>query len=897
MSERQEIPILSILPAKQFHSCVLTTYSFDFNYFNHDGLAGLRRAGVRNICAYVDDSMLQQYLGNVSGYTSGLGKSYSLSSISRKGAFHPKISLFFGRDEHGFLIIGSGNLTAAGHGNNQELWGAFHINGPKDPKAPLFKHAWEYIKNIGNEVPGMSMRKLEWIETQTPWLRDIKRSGQPLGFEIDNGIKVFFLTNTGEGILHDLKSIVKEDVLQCTVISPFFDKKASVLFELERLYHNAQIHVIVQPDTLIGDFSDKDFERVQFYDWDAIVQEKRRRYLHAKLLHIRTISSEYCLLGSANLTAPALGTADISPSNEEVCLLFKRDEGNWLEEIGLGSKGDVIPAAKIFNKEKERSNKVISSEQCRFRLKAIDKINTHLWIYVENNVTVQNAFLVLFDGWGEEKYCIGFTKSEFKENTDYYDIFADKVPEEVLYGQLFDDKKTAISNKQVINDIVALSHTNPDPNTQRLEEVLDRIESSDGEMIEILTYLDPDDLTDEKLTRTGRNGGKEKKESTSDGTEKILPYDEFTKISLKDQVKDGISYFYGTHRIERILDTLKTILDKLKISDIDISNQDEEADIKTIESSTGRIDEEPHTRQVSPKTLSTFASLQKTVVRFFNQYIAIMDKQLLKKEKHRVNVIDASMFTIALHLLLNLLDKPIRVINKTQDEEYEEILLKADGGYFNKEDYCKIVTDIIGKFTMLLLNGIDDANDEYVKQRIKKCQEMAFWNAVCCIARLVPFKCNDKNFAENWLVWKLELALNLRYYFAPDDADNEIVALEEIKNRLKIQHYKNDITLLTTIFNSWRNLENRFQYFKNQYHNEKINRDTYNKGSLVFSKHIGFSHLIKVELKKDGIYKGQHMVSLARVGYPPSKSDIWDFEDGKTYIAEIGKIEVFNILE
>jgi len=249
MNERREIPILSVLPAKRFHSCVLTTYSFDFSYFNHEALAGLSRSGVRNICVYIDDSMLQQYLGNLSGYALGVSKRYSLSSIIRQGAFHPKMSLFFGRDGHGFLIIGSGNLTAAGHGHNHEIWGAFDIDGPNDPKAPLFRQAWEYAKSIGNETPGMSLRKLEWIETHTPWLRDIKQAEQPLGFDISNGIKAYFLANTGQGILHKLKDIVQEDVLGCTVISPFFDNKAAVLFELERFYPNAQIHTIVQPNT------------------------------------------------------------------------------------------------------------------------------------------------------------------------------------------------------------------------------------------------------------------------------------------------------------------------------------------------------------------------------------------------------------------------------------------------------------------------------------------------------------------------------------------------------------------------------------------------------------------------------------------------------------------------
>jgi hypothetical protein len=883
MSDRTEVPILSVLPAKRFHSCVLTTYSFDFNYFNHDALAGLSRAGVRNICVYVDDSMLQQYLGNFSGYALGAAKRYSLSSIARQGAFHPKISLFFGHDGHGFLIVGSGNLTSAGHSSNQELWGAFNIDGANDPKAPLFKQAWEYVKTIGNEAPGMSLRKLEWIETNTPWLQDIGQVAQPLGFNIGNGVEAFFLTNNGNGILYDLQAIVQEKVIECTVISPFFDNKAAVLLELERLYPNAKIRTIVQPDTCMGNLSDKTFERVQFYDWNTIVNEKRKRYLHAKLLHIRTASTEYCLFGSANLTAPALGTEGILPSNEEVCLLFKRSNGNWLEEVGLNSMGNVISTKDISNQGNESNIKENLAGQHLFRLKAIDWISAHLHVYIEKNEVLQNATLLLFDGWGEEQCSIRLSNYEFKEEAGYYNVLTEKYSGEILYGQLFDNTETAISNKQIIHDMVALSRTNPDPNTQRFEEVLDRIGSADAEMMDILSYLDPEDLTDKKLIGERCNGKDDKSELTNtDGTGEVLSYDDFTKVSSGYNYKSGISYLYGTHRIERILETLRTIFEKLKIRDIDISSQDEETDKESLESSTGRVDEELLAKPAPPQTPSAFSSLQKTVFRFFNQYIAILEKQ--RQKKHQVNVLDTSMFAIALHLLLDFFYKPIRIKKKTDEAEYEEILLQTEGEYFKKEDYCRIVTDIIGKFTMLLINGIDDANDEYVRRRIEKCRKMAFWHAICCIANLISCKCKDEGFTDYSPLWKWELAMNLRHFYAPDDVANESVAREEIEHRIQMMHGMNELQFKGLCLDTWQTMETNY----NEYQNRKAREiQHYERGKKVFYRLSGFSHLFHVTLSG-----GDHKVTLARAGYPKSKTDTWDFEEGKMVMAKLGKVEI-----
>jgi hypothetical protein len=634
MSERYEIPIFSTLPPKRFHSCLLTSFSFDFNYFNHQALSTLTRIGVRNICLFVDDAMLQQYLGILSGYSAGAAKRYSIVGAVRKGAFHPKMYLFFGREGDGFLIIGSGNLTASGHGSNQELWGAFHIDGPNDSKAPLFKQAWQFAQSIGSEAHGISQRKIGWINTHTPWLKEIPDGKFTESIEIGDGIHAHFLTNTGHGILQDLNMITEGKVVFCTLISPFFDSRAAVLHELERIFPSAEINSIVQLDTLSGDLSGRSFKKIQFIDWDSIPPVNKNRYLHAKLLHLRTNSREYLLFGSANITAPALGTNEIPPRNEEVCLLFHRRSGDWLAELGLKNKGDIIPKKIIdgFRKNLPDKNKRTAST-LDYRLLALDRIGTHLDVYIKEGDLPSSFSILLFDSWGEHVGNISFVNGEYLKENKHYRLDCPKSVDVALYGQLLDKSGKPVSNKQIIHDIAALYRTNPDPNTQKLEEVLDQIEFDDAELVEILSYLNPDDLV--KPAPKGAGGKKEKNGSDTnhnDGSGEVLDYDEFTKISPEDQVKGGLSYLYGTHRIERILETLRTIFAKLKITDIDIDGQDEETDKETVESSKGRTDDGDQEDKERPKqTISAFIKIQKTVFNFFNQYITILEKQRIKK--------------------------------------------------------------------------------------------------------------------------------------------------------------------------------------------------------------------------------------------------------------------------
>lgn len=887
MNERREIPILSTLPSKRFHSCVLTSYSFDFNYFNHDILSSLTRAGVRNLCLFIDDTMLQQYLGNVSGFSAGAAKRYSVTSIVRKGAFHPKMYLFFGRDGEGFLIIGSGNLTASGHGSNQELWSAFHIDGPNDPKAPMFKQAWQYVKSFGEETNGIAQRKLEWIDIHTPWLTDIPELEINNGVEISQGIQAHFLTNGSNSIMRQLTTLVEGKVNNCTLISPFFDSKAAILYELENIYSEAKINVIVQPGTYSGDLARKEFHNIQFYDWDSIAPINKNRYLHAKLLHLQTDSSEYLLLGSANITAPALGTNRIEPINEEVCLLLTRNKGDWLTELGLKDQGNIIQQIDLSAVSLNISNEASNVSFNEYRLLALDKHGSYLDIYINKENIPKHINLILFDSWGEPVASLSIKNIEYKKDGNLFRLDYPATLEEALYGQLIDVNRKYISNKQIIHDITALLRTNPDRNLQRIEEMLGRIEFANADIVEVLGILDPDDLIQKKPRASGpRDENKNNQCHNSDGSGEVLEYEEFTKISPEAHIKGGFSILYGTHSIERVLETLRTVFEKLRIQDTDVSGQDEESDREILESSEGRADEKmPAPKPVSLQTISAFDNTQKSVIRFFNKYISILEKQ--RNKNHRPNVLDISMFTISLHLLLDLFNKPVNIIGKNDaEDEYEKIILTTNGDYFAESDYCRIVTEIIGKFTMLLINGIDDSDDKYVRHRIEKCKKIAYWHSLSCIANLVS--CEDKSdgFIDYSEIWRWELGMNLRHFFSQQNAADKVVAREEIEHRLQLMHFDNQVQMQSLCINIWDKIENDYLRFQKQ---RQTKPKYYEVKQKIFSDSTGFAHIFYIEPTKLG-----SKITIARAGFPESETDIWDFEDGRKIIAEMSKFSIVD---
>ena len=108
-----------------FHSVVMTTFSFDFHYFETQVLKQIKQKGITNVSIFADETMLDESIGYATGNLKNISSTYSINSIASKGVFHPKLSLFVGEKEV-MLLQGSGNITSGGHGKNHELFSVLY---------------------------------------------------------------------------------------------------------------------------------------------------------------------------------------------------------------------------------------------------------------------------------------------------------------------------------------------------------------------------------------------------------------------------------------------------------------------------------------------------------------------------------------------------------------------------------------------------------------------------------------------------------------------------------------------------------------------------------------------------------------------------------------------------
>jgi hypothetical protein len=82
--------ILTLIGSRRYHSAILTTFSFDFYFFEMKAMKWLRSCGVRNINVFIDGHYYSELMQQATGEEMQLSAGYSLYPVFQKSVFHPK---------------------------------------------------------------------------------------------------------------------------------------------------------------------------------------------------------------------------------------------------------------------------------------------------------------------------------------------------------------------------------------------------------------------------------------------------------------------------------------------------------------------------------------------------------------------------------------------------------------------------------------------------------------------------------------------------------------------------------------------------------------------------------------------------------------------------------------
>ena len=883
---RTEEHILSHVPRNQFHSCLLTTFSFDFNYFYHEIRSQLNRADIINTNVLADDAMLQHYLGTMTGYAHDSVKKIAITGIpSKQGVFHPKLGMFFGDKEKGFLIIGSGNLTACGHGKNQELWGAFHIDGPSDPKAPLFKKAWNYLHRFKEQMSGISRHKIDWIEQHAGWIQQIPDTENDRWIGLTGEVEAQLLTNVQESIWSKVSGLLKNERIEdVTIISPFFDSRGDTLVDLCKLADNVEVHLISQIQSCAFPKVDT-FEIPQnliFHDWNSIQTKGSERYVHAKLIYVKTADTNYCLIGSANLTSAGMGADEHAAHNEEASILLRTKTDILKEHLGLENRGAIVEASKIVTEGKAIEGR-FSKTARPLRVSSIDRYASSLHIYMEPIPNTTGLELRLFDGWEEQVGTIPIDDAEYSSRHSCYKI-AFGGEGEVFFSQLFNTKTgRAVSNKVMVHDAKALLNTNPDPANKKFEKTMAQIESGQTNLLSLLQYIDPEALIDTKKKTGGRGGTNEEAESQqNDGTGEVLGYEQFTQ-QIENDVQEAIELHSRVgHTIDRTLELVRLLLQKAAEQIADNQNEDEETEKENVDGTEGREDKKvkAHDSLLPPQKQSAFISNQKKLGRFLDKYIKA--QAALLKKKTPPTKLDHSLFAVVMHLLIDFHKKPIMVEDKETEKLHRRYLLDCHHDFFDKADYCRYVVEIIGQHSLLLAFSKDDKLNPYEKGVLDNIKQSAYWNAVCAISLATIGRTLGRD-AETW-IW--ELFMNLRHLYGVDGCTIRVNASEHLSALVNIVDTDDRNKLFTQVIAFWKRAEGLYQEFKQT---DGYENGLTEVGLWVYSDVFGFCHISSCEASGH-----RKKIELSRPGYP-SNIEFKDFPLGNKFISEMINLKSLSV--
>ena len=523
--ERQNVLDLIGRDSRRYHSCIITCYSFDFTYFEERVLPVFRASNIRNVNVFVDGNSLESSQEMLTGKEFSFQKNYSLIPVYKgKGVFHPKIILLTGYHE-GLLIVGSGNITSSGLNNNDEIWGAFHFKDNSEKNAKIFYEIWAYLETYFPLALGVGSEKLNWFTNNSPWISTL---GNLIGNNSENPIAL-----TQSFYKNILKEIPKENVLEITVVSPYFDKEGKIIQQLQRDFSPQKINVFIDESGILpSEFPFEKYDNVKFYHWKDAKNDFNDNFnrLHAKLIHFQYLDKEILLFGSANATISALGDENNDGINSEVSLLIKREKSdeNWLKQLQIKTPEKTIHYDIIKNFKK---NNYTTENKIKLQ---------NAILYVEN----QSNRIVVFTKYplSEEDTIACFDKFGIKtKNYEYLEInektYAFNSQGEEIFKIAIERNGERISNFSLIHNALNLIKTNPNQLNAELEALLNSDFSENNGLTDLLKYVETDwaDETSLQVKTNFTSISKVGVKSAKDEIEKeyeILEYDDFNQKDL-----------------------------------------------------------------------------------------------------------------------------------------------------------------------------------------------------------------------------------------------------------------------------------------------------------------------------------------------------------------------------
>lgn len=768
--------ILTLIGSRRYHSCILTTFSFDFYFFEMKAMKWLRSCGVRNINVFIDGHYYSELMQQATGEEMQLTAGYSLYPVFQKSIFHPKIWMLFG-DKEGLLIVGSGNLTNSGNGNNDEIWGAFHFDIRSTENAPIFSAAWKYLSMLSSTVKGQMNEKItRWIVEHSKWLNELPKV-KPFQFsDTSQKEKVAFLFNSEtSSIWEELsKHISNEKVIEITSISPFYDSNGKALHELKSLFPSAEINVVLDESGLIPS-SMQVSKAFTFYDWrDAGVSkvqyaksENAKSKLHGKIIHFKTKSGkEFCLFGSANVTPEGLGLAG-KYSNAEVSLLIQSEKGGLLNQLGIKLKAGNSQKLSAFTATKTKSiyETVIKNNQFKVQLLSAELIYDELTLHSNGNYTEQFK-VVFYDRQNRFLHLQKISKYEqelkIKLNLELGSF---------QYLQFANSADEFISNKLLVSDYFLIAKTHPNPKTEDIERIYSEIQNGElSKVLDLLHYAIIDETENEEGTSALHNSkNTDAKREEKKEPEKLYELSSYKPIEHSAFEKNLLLSSLSL----RVLDVIKFIHSK-GLS----TNRQDDISVDEQEENLGNIsgNEEHEVKTLRNLSFALLKSERRKLISYFDNLYSNQQEILYGNNRPKIykpTLTDITKYLIALELILEYGGKSEKY-DEQDTQHFFSYLPFVDQYDNNNVKGCCL--NLVGDFLMLARTGFKEYEFDYTKKKGEELKGEALVSTIVCLL--------NNRWKENEQHYFLSMLLNTLHYLGWKDVIDFNNNFDELKTKI-----------------------------------------------------------------------------------------------------------------
>jgi len=325
-----------------FHTSIVTSFGVDFDAYENIVLPRLRGGSCFNNVLLADPRMLTYALDGASLLPKHAGRHYTVSGVTAKGVFHPKVTLQLGR-RSGRVIISSANITASGLAGNVELAGLVECGHEPNGEQRIVAAAWRYLRRLITADQQAILQQFDWMQARTPWLFEMAPAEEPVSLT-DGSLGAFLTADGARGIASQFLTLAEaRGVQRLIVLSPYWDEDLAALRYLATALQAKEILLLVDCEKqLFPKAGLHDLPPTKIYDLGEFAQH---RFVHAKAIIAETGDADHVLYGSANCTVAALGTDKFAGSNEEACL-YRRLPGNTVLDL-LGLSKILVDSSPI----------------------------------------------------------------------------------------------------------------------------------------------------------------------------------------------------------------------------------------------------------------------------------------------------------------------------------------------------------------------------------------------------------------------------------------------------------------------------------------------------------------------------------------------------------------------